>query len=50
MVGGLTTGRMLIGQGAIDACKIGEFLTSQLPSAKIDLLLSAEIAHLLQLH
>jgi len=23
MVGGLTTGRMLIGQGAIDACKIG---------------------------
>lgn len=24
MVGGLTTGRMLIGQGAIDACKIGE--------------------------
>lgn len=24
MVGGLTTGRMLIGQGAIDASKIGE--------------------------
>ena len=23
MVGGLTTGRMLIAQGAIDACKIG---------------------------
>jgi hypothetical protein len=29
MVGGLTTGRMLIGQGAIDACKIGEVSSCQ---------------------